>query len=56
LFYSDLAGTLFFSTAAGALLYVVVELLRRAYPSRGTFAGLIVGILLMYFTDLLLSL
>jgi ZIP family zinc transporter len=56
LFYSDLAGALFFSTAAGALLYVVVELLRRAHPSRGTFAGLIVGILLMYFTDLLLSL
>jgi zinc transporter ZupT len=56
LFYSDLAGALFFSTAAGALLYVVVELLRRAHPSRGTFAGLLVGILLMYFTDLLLSL
>jgi len=56
LFYSDLAGALFFSTAAGALLYVIVELLRRAQPSRGTFAGLLVGILLMYFTDLILSL
>lgn len=56
LFYSDIAGSLFFSTAAGALLYVVVELLRRAKPSKGTFAGLLVGILLMYFTDLLLSL
>lgn len=56
LFYSDLAGALFFSTAAGALLYVVVELLRNAHPSEGTFAGLAVGILLMYSTDLLLSL
>jgi zinc transporter, ZIP family len=56
LFYSDLAGALFFSTAAGALLYVVVELLRRAQPSKSTFAGLLIGILLMYFTDLLLSL
>jgi len=55
LFYSDLAGALFFSTASGALLYVVVELLRRAQPSKGTLAGLLVGILLMYFTDLLLS-
>lgn len=55
LFYSDLAGALFFSTASGALLYVVVELLRRAHPSKGTLAGLLVGILLMYFTDLLLS-
>lgn len=56
LFYTDLAGALFFSTAAGALLYVVVVLLRRAQPSKGTFTGLLVGILLMYFTDLLLSL
>jgi zinc transporter ZupT len=55
LFYSDLAGALFFSTAAGALLYVVVELLRRTQQSKGTLAGLLVGILLMYFTDLLLS-
>jgi zinc transporter ZupT len=51
-----LAGALFFSTASGALLYVVVELLRNAQPSKGTLAGLLVGILLMYFTDLLLTL
>lgn len=55
IFYSDLAGALFFSTAAGALLYVVVELLRRAQSPKSTFAGLLIGILLMYFTDLLLS-
>jgi zinc transporter ZupT len=56
LFYSDFAGALFFSIAAGALLYVVVELLRRAQSSKSTLAGLLIGILLMYFTDLLLSL
>jgi zinc transporter, ZIP family len=55
-FYSDIAGALFFSIAAGSLLYVVVELLRRVQSSKSTFAGLIIGILLMYFTDLLLSL
>lgn len=55
LFYSDFAGALFFSIAAGALLYVVVELLRRAQPSKSTLIGLLIGILLMYFTDLLLS-
>jgi ZIP family zinc transporter len=55
IFYSDLAGALFFSTAAGALLYVVIELLRRAQSPKSTFAGLLIGILLMYFTNLLLS-
>lgn len=55
IFYSELAGTLFFSTAAGALLYVVVELLRRAKSPKSTYLGLLIGILLMYFTDLLLS-
>ena len=53
--YSDLIGALFFSTAAGALLYVIVELLRISYSPRNTFAGIVTGILLMYFTDLLLS-
>ena len=55
LFYSDFAGVLFFSIAGGALLYVVVELLRRSQSSKGTFGGLLAGILLMFFTDLLLS-
>jgi ZIP family zinc transporter len=53
--YSDLLGALFFSAAAGALLYVVVELLRRAHSPKSTFVGITIGILLMYFTNLLLS-
>ena len=53
--YSDLIGALFFSVAAGALLYVIVELLERAHSSKGTFTGILIGILTMYFTDLLLS-
>ena len=53
--YSDLAGVLFFSTAAGALLYVIVELNRTSSPSKSTFIGIVIGILLMYFTDFLLS-
>jgi hypothetical protein len=48
-------ASIFFSMAAGALLFVVVELLRRAQSHRSTFAGLLLGILLMYFTELLLS-
>lgn len=55
LLYSDIAGALFFSIAAGALLYVIAELLRRTQPSKITFIGLLIGILLMYFTDLLLT-
>jgi ZIP family zinc transporter len=55
LFYSDLAGALFFSIAAGALLYVVVTLLRNAESARSTLIGLVIGILIMYFTDLLLT-
>jgi len=55
LFYSDLAGVFFFSMAAGALLYVVIELTRRAQSPKSTLIGIVVGILLMYFTDLLLT-
>jgi len=55
MFYSDLAGALFFSTAAGALLYVIIELTKRAYSPKSTFTGIVIGILLMYITDLLLS-
>ena len=54
-FYSDLAGVLFYSMAAGALLYVIVELLRKAQSPGRTVVGIVIGILLMYFTDLLLS-
>ncbi len=53
--YSDLAGVLFYSVAAGALLYVIIELLRRAQSRGRTVAGIVIGILLMYFTDLLLT-
>lgn len=53
--YSDLAGVLFYSIAAGALLYVIIELLRKAQSQGRTAAGIVIGILLMYFTDLLLS-
>lgn len=53
--YSDLAGALFFSMAAGALLYVVIELTKRAQSPKSTLIGIILGILLMYFTHLLLT-
>jgi len=53
--YSDLIGALFFSAAAGALLYVIVELLRISYSPKRTFVGIVIGILLMYFTGLLVS-
>ena len=53
--YSELAGALFFSLAAGALLYVVIELSRRAQSSKSAIVGIVLGILLMYFTDLLLT-
>ena len=53
--YSELLGVLFFSAAGGALLFVAVELLRLSTSPRSMFAGLALGILLMYFTGLLLS-
>lgn len=53
--YSQLIGAMFFSLAAGALLYVVIELTRRAQSIKSTFVGMVMGILLMYFTDLLLT-
>ncbi|MDA4127980.1 MAG: ZIP family metal transporter [Thaumarchaeota archaeon] len=55
--YSDLLGTFFFAVAAGALLYVIVELLRIAnvYPKiETTFIGIICGMLLMFATSMLL--
>jgi ZIP family zinc transporter len=53
--YSELLGVLFFSAAGGALLFVAVELLRLPTSPRSMFTGIALGILLMYFTDLLLS-
>lgn len=55
LVYSSLMGALFFSVASGALLYVTVELIRVSYSPRKTFVGMLLGILLMYFTSLLLT-
>jgi ZIP family zinc transporter len=59
LVYSQLVGALFFSAAAGAILYVIIELLRITHAgptgSRAAIA-LLVGILLMYFTELIFSL
>jgi ZIP family zinc transporter len=54
--YSAALGTLFFAAAAGALLYVIVELLRVTSASESTktvFAGILLGIVLMFATDLL---
>jgi ZIP family zinc transporter len=53
--YSDLLGVLLFSAAGGAILYVIVELGRFSYSPRGTFLGVWAGLLLMYFTELILS-
>ena len=53
--YSPLLGVLLFAAAGGAILYVIVELGRISYGPRSTFLGVWAGILLMYFTDLILS-
>ena len=54
--YSPALGTLFFSAAAGALLYVIVELVKvtsTPEPSKIVFAGIVIGIVLMFATGLL---
>jgi zinc transporter ZupT len=53
--YSQLVGSLFFSAAAGALLYVVMELMKLLRSPSGSFVGISVGFVAMYLTDLLLS-
>ncbi len=54
--YSDLISAFFFSTAAGALLYVIVEIVKgTTFSPKSAFTGMVIGILLMYFTDLLLA-
>ena len=53
---SPALGALFFAAAAGALLYVVVELAKVLHASDKigvSFAGLVVGFLTMYFTGLI---
>ncbi len=53
--YSKLVGSLFFSAASGALLYVVLELVKLFPSPSRTFLGISVGFLVMYLTELLLS-
>ncbi|HEX9340124.1 MAG TPA: ZIP family metal transporter [Thermoplasmata archaeon] len=53
---SGALGTLFFAAAAGALLYVIVELVKASYAPdrmRSGFVSILAGILFMYFTGLL---
>jgi ZIP family zinc transporter len=54
--YSTALGTLFFAGAAGALLYVIVELVKATSApefAKSVFVGITVGILLMFGTGLL---
>jgi len=53
--YSDVLGVVFFAAAGGALLFVSVELLKLSSSPRSTFAGIALGILLMYLTELLVA-
>ncbi len=52
--YSNQIGSFFFSAAAGALLYVIIELLKMSYSSKNTFVGVTIGIVMMYVTGLLI--
>lgn len=54
-FYSGLAGSLFFALAAGALLYVVIEITKKSRDLKSTVVGVVTGIVVMYLTDLLLA-
>lgn len=57
-FYSDALAALFFALAAGAILYVVIELVPIAYTrehSHLILVGVTIGIIAMYLTELLLS-
>ncbi|WXG44349.1 MAG: ZIP family metal transporter [Promethearchaeati archaeon SRVP18_Atabeyarchaeia-1] len=58
LFYSDMLATLFFALAAGAILYVVIELIPIAYTREHKhliLVGVTIGMIVMYLTELLLS-
>lgn len=57
-FYSDALAALFFALAAGAILYVVIELVPIAYTREHRhliLIGVTIGIIAMYLTELLLS-
>jgi ZIP family zinc transporter len=54
--HSTALETLFFAGAAGALLYVIVELVKvtsTSETSKSVFAGILIGIVLMFATGLL---
>ncbi len=54
--YSAPLGALFFAAAAGALLFVIMELVKLTYTSErmvNALAGIMLGILVMFFTGLL---
>jgi len=56
--YSSDLGTLFFAVAAGAILYVIVELIPIAYTKEHKhtiFIGILLGIFIMYLTELLVE-
>lgn len=56
--YSNAIGTLFFAIASGALLYVIFQLVAMVHAEERTksmFAGMVLGLVLMYLTDLLLT-
>jgi len=56
--YSQAIGSLFFSVAGGALLYVIFQLVRLAYVAsrtERTFLGVVLGMILMYLTGILVS-
>ena len=56
--YSQAIGSLFFSVAGGALLYVIIQLVRLAYVAsrtETTFLGVVLGMILMYLTGILVS-
>ncbi len=55
---SGLISALFFSAAAGALLYVIIEMLRVVHSMKrdtSIIVGIMVGVLLMYATGLLVG-
>jgi zinc transporter ZupT len=55
LIFSELLGALFFSLASGAILYVVLEIAKRPSQPKTLYAGILLGIIVMYLTDLLLN-
>jgi zinc transporter ZupT len=57
-FYSVEIAVLFYALAAGAILYVVVELTPIVYTKEHrhlVLVGITIGIIVMYLTDLLLG-